>query len=436
MLNSVSAKLALFYALMFAASVAALGYASLHLVDSAFRRQIDQRIEAEMQDLAALKDPGAMNKAVSERIASTDAFSYRLDAGQSAPVLGNFPKGMENEGWEDISLQGGDEQAEAPDAFRTLTAKSAAGLLTVAMDTDAVEDLRAALERVFVTALLLASALAIAGGVWLGRIFFKRFEGLGQAADAIAGGALGLRMPVSSGRDEFDRLSLALNRMLDQNAKLLEAQRRATSDIAHDIRTPLARLRQKLEYLQSKGGGEEIGEAVSEADSLLSIVSALLRIAEIEEGSRKANFAAFDLSLLAADVCEAFAASFEEQGKSLSLSSAKPVQVHGDRDLLAQLLVNLVENALAHTQAGARAEISVRSVEVSAVLAVSDNGPGVAEAEIANAVKRFYRAERSGKTPGNGLGLSLADAIANLHGGRLQLRNLAPGLEASVFLPY
>ena len=429
MLNSVSAKLALFYALIFAASVAALGYASLHLADSAFRRQIDQRIEREMQDLASLKEPGAMNKAVNKRIASTDAFSYRLDAGQSAPVIGNFPKVMGIEGWEDITLQDGDELAEAPDAFRTLTAKSAAGLLTVAMDTDAVEDLRVALERVFFTALLLASALAVAGGLWLGRIFFKRFEGLGQTADGIAGGALNLRMPVSSGKDEFDRLSLALNRMLDQNAKLLEAQRRVASDIAHDIRTPLTRLRQKLEYLQGKDGGGELGEAVSEADNLLSITSALLRIAEIEEGSRKAGFGKVDLALLAQDVSEAFAASFEEQGKSLTLSVERPVHVHGDRDLLAQMLANLAENALAHTHNGASAQIRIEAAGDGVTLMVSDNGPGIAETELSHAVKRFYRAEQSRKTPGNGLGLSLAEAIAHLHGGKLQLRNLTPRSE-------
>lgn len=435
MLNSVSAKLALFYALIFAVSVAALGYASLHLVDSAFLRQIDQRIEAEMRDLAALKDPGAVSAAVNRRVASTDAFSYRLDRGRGAPVVGNFPESLGKEGWEDVGLQGGGEQAEAPDVFRTLSVKTAEGLLTVALDTDAAEDLRTALQGVFLTALLLAAALAVLGGLWLGRIFFKRFEGLGQAADAIAGGALNLRMPVSSGTDEFDRLSLALNRMLDQNARLLEAHRRVGSDIAHDIRTPLARLRQRLERLQGKGGGAEIGEALSEADNLLSITSALLRIAEIEEGARKAGFAACDLSALAFDVHEAFAASFEEQGKSLAFSRSLAIVVQGDRELLAQLLANLVENALSHTQSGARAEICVKNAEPGAILTVADNGPGISEAEITDAVKRFYRAERSRKLPGNGLGLSLADAIANLHGGRLQLRNLTPGLEASVFLP-
>jgi signal transduction histidine kinase len=435
MLSSVSARLALFYALMFAASVAAFGYASLHLVDGAFRRQSDQRIVAEMQDLASLKHPGALSRAVNARMASTDAFSYRLDAGNGGRVFGNFPKSLANEGWEDVSLLGGGAEAEAPDAFRTLTVKTADGLLTVALDTDGAEDLRAALQRVFLATLLLASALAVLGGLWLGRIFSNRFNALGRTADAVAAGALNLRMPVSAGKDEFDRLSAALNRMLDQNAILLDAQRRVASDIAHDIRTPLARLRQKLEHLQDKSGGEEIGEALGEADNVLTIISALLRISELEEGSRKAGFGQVDLTLLAENVCEAFAASFEDQGKTLSLSAAGPVDVCGDRDLLAQLLANLVENALSHTQAGANAEISVRNADAGAVLAVSDNGPGIAEAELASAAKRFYRAERSRKLPGNGLGLSLADAITNLHGGRLQLRNLNPGLEAAVFLP-
>jgi signal transduction histidine kinase len=292
-----------------------------------------------------------------------------------------------------------------------------------------------ALRRVFAAALLLASALAVAGGAWLGRTFSKRFNALGQTADAVASGALGLRMLVSNRTDEFDRLSLALNRMLDQNASLLEAQRRVTSDIAHDIRTPLARLRQKLEFLQDRRGGAEIGEAITEADNLLAITSALLRIAEIEEGSRKAGFGQVDLAQVAENVCEAFTASFEEQGKTLTLSPCGPLRVYGDQDLLSQLLANLVENSLSHTQAGASAEISVRNAEAGAVLSVADNGPGIAEAELASVVKRFYRAERSRTLPGNGLGLSLADAIANLHGGRLQLRNLNPGLEAAVFLP-
>jgi signal transduction histidine kinase len=430
MFRSISAKLALFYALIFALSFAALGYASLRLVDSSFRRQIDQRIEAEMTSLTALDAASELTQAVMERQASSDAFSYRLGA------AGNFPQSPAVQGWADISQPGPDEGTEAPDAFRALSVETAVGMLTVALDTDAVEDLHVALRRVFAAALLLASVLAVAGGAWLGQIFSKRFNVLGQTADAVAAGALGLRMPVSDRTDEFDRLSLALNRMLDQNASLLEAQRRVTSDIAHDIRTPLTRLRQKLEFLQNKSGGAEIGDAISEADNLLAITSALLRIAEIEEGSRKAGFGQIDLALIAQNVCEAFTASFEEQGKTLILTPSGPVRVHGDRELLSQLLANLVENALSHTQAGARAEISLSNAESCATITVSDNGPGIADSELANAVKRFYRAQQSRKTPGNGLGLSLAEAIANLHGGELRLRNTNPGLEAMVSIPH
>jgi methyl-accepting chemotaxis protein len=217
MFRNISAKLALFYALIFASSVAALFYASLHMVDAAFRRQIDQRIKAEMASLTALGAASELTQAVIERQASSDAFSYRLGA------AGNFPQSPVAPGWADISQPGPDEEVEAPDMFRALSVETAAGLLTVALDTDAVEDLRMALRRVFAAALLLACVLAVSGGVWLRQIFSKRFNVLGQTADAVAAGALGLRMPVSDRTDEFDRLSLALNRMLDQNASLLEA---------------------------------------------------------------------------------------------------------------------------------------------------------------------------------------------------------------------
>jgi signal transduction histidine kinase len=217
----------------------------------------------------------------------------------------------------------------------------------------------------------------------------------------------------------------------------MEALRQVTNDIAHDLRTPLGRLRQSLDEARRTATGvadyeTAVDDAILEVDSLLSTFSALLRIAQIEARTRRSRFSTVDLSELASGICQSFAPSAEDAGKSLRSDIARSIAVEGDRDLLTQMVVNLVENAITHTGSGVSIFVSLRSEGGAAILSVSDNGPGVPLQERQRIFQRFYRAERSRTTPGNGLGLSLVAAVADLHGIAITVTDNQPGLRVTM----
>jgi signal transduction histidine kinase len=219
----------------------------------------------------------------------------------------------------------------------------------------------------------------------------------------------------------------------------MESLRHVSSDVAHDLRTPLHRLRGHLESgLAEKDDAarvEAIHRALSEMDGVLDTFTALLRIAEAESGRRRAAFARTDLSLLAAHVVEAFAPSAEEEGRTLAVSAVEPVVIEGDPELLTQMIVNLVENALRHTPPGSKIAVSVRRSNEGGRLVVADNGPGVPPEERGRVFDRFYRVEASRTTPGSGLGLAMVAAVARLHGAQVRLEDAEPGLRATVVFP-
>jgi signal transduction histidine kinase len=259
-----------------------------------------------------------------------------------------------------------------------------------------------------------------------------------DTAEAIIEGDLARRIPEQGSDDDLDRVAATFNRMLDRIAGLMETLRQVSDDIAHDLRTPLTRLRQRLEAsltLQTPGErAEAIGGALADMDAILETFAGLLRIAQIESGARRTAFRPLDLALLARTVVEAFAPSAEDSGQALTLEGDGPLIIEGDPELLTQMLVNLVDNALRH--AGAGAEIRVRTVSQGSevVASVIDNGPGVPEGERARVFDRFYRLERNRSTPGSGLGLALVLAIARLHGASVSLADAGPGLEVRVTL--
>jgi signal transduction histidine kinase len=251
------------------------------------------------------------------------------------------------------------------------------------------------------------------------------------------GGDLARRVPVRGSDDDLDRLALTFNRMLDRIAALMESLKQVSNDIAHDMRTPLTRLRQKLEagLAAPEDRGLALEGALADLDSILDTFAALLRIAQIEGGARRAAFRPCQLAVLAQTVTDAFAPSAEDQQQSLTLTVETPATVDGDAELLTQMLVNLVENALRHAGARARIFVKVARQGQGAVLSVTDDGPGVPEGEGERLFDRFYRLERSRSTPGSGLGLALVAAVAKLHGAEVVLSSARPGLEARVTFP-
>jgi signal transduction histidine kinase len=264
-------------------------------------------------------------------------------------------------------------------------------------------------------------------------------DAISRTAEAIIEGDLTQRIPLQGTKDDLDRLAETLNRMLDRTNKLLESVRQASNNIAHDLRTPLSRLGQRLEEARMRSLSPEdhrraLDAAKTEVDALLDTFAALLRIAEVEAGAQRAAFHPVDLSAVVLTVTEAFTPSAEEAGYTLTAAVAHGIVVYGDRELLTQMLVNLVENALRHTPPGTHVRLSLRDGSGRVMLTVEDNGPGVPETERELILRRFHRLDQSRSTPGSGLGLSLVVAVAELHRGELHLADAGPGLRVSVHL--
>jgi signal transduction histidine kinase len=277
----------------------------------------------------------------------------------------------------------------------------------------------------------------VAGGLALSAAFLRRVDAIARTAEAIVGGDLDQRVPDRGTDDDFDRLARTLNGMLHRIGELIEGLRQVSNAVAHDLRTPLARLRQRLEAARTGSRSQAelesaIDAAIGETDTILATFAALLRIAEIEAGTRRAGFQEVDLGAVAATVVEAFAAPAEDEQKTLHGSIAPGIFVRGDRELLTQLVANLVENAIRHTPENTRIEVELTRTPSGSRLAVADDGPGVPADERGRIFRRFHRLDRSRTVPGSGLGLSLVSAIADLHGARIGVDDNRPGLRVTL----
>ncbi len=292
----------------------------------------------------------------------------------------------------------------------------------------------------FIWSVSLAIILAVAAGLFLSRRFLSRIDAINKTSQSIVDGKLASRMPMSGTNDEFDRLSANLNHLLDNNQSLLESLKDISTNIAHDLRSPLSRLRQRLEYAQEKAKTTREfrrfnEEAIADANQILATFAALLRIAQIESGSRISAFAKFNLSSVFERVAGAYQAVAEDSGKSLMTEITPDLDVIGDSELLLLLVVNLVENAIRHTPEGTQIKLTLRREANKVVASVADSGAGIPEEMRQKVLERFHRLDESRSTPGNGLGLALVSAIANLHKTKIDLEDSKPGLNAIFVLP-
>jgi signal transduction histidine kinase len=293
----------------------------------------------------------------------------------------------------------------------------------------------------------LAAAIAVLciAGLFVGlitrRALMSRVHSIRQTVSAIIHGDLKHRLPTHLSDDELNTLSRTINGMLDQIELLVHGVRNVSNSIAHDLRTPLAELRSRLEELAlmrppPEQTFAEIDGAVADVDRVIRIFDALLRLAEIDAGLRRSGFVSFDVSDLAASAVEFYEPAAELKGIELKFSADGPLVVSGDPVLLAQALGNLIDNALKYAPQNGVIEVAVaRRADATAQISVSDNGPGIAAAEKAKVVERFYRGDASRGTPGVGLGLSLVQAVAKLHGSALELHDQMPGLRVVLALP-
>jgi signal transduction histidine kinase len=437
-LRSASFRLTLIYTGLFVVSACVLFATVFVIATAALQNDMQAVLRSEALQLADIHRRYGL-LALAEQVTRRMNFRthgpiyYLVQAPTQQVVVGNLPGMPPVEGVVDFVRDSG----EPADARAKLTGFGLVlrdgTFILVAQDASRLIDMQHAIVRAFIWAGALTLLLAIGTGVLVGGNFVRRIDTIGRTSRAIMEGDLSARIPARGNSDEIDQLVVGLNAMLDRIQQLLEGLRQVSSDIAHDLRTPLGRLRQRLEDAREHATTTEeyqaaTESAIAEADSLLEIFSALLRIAQIEAGAQKSAFTEVDLSMLMRNIAEAYEPSAEDSQHKLEVAVAEGVTITGDGQLLAQLFSNLVENALTHTPSGSTVRLALRTTPTGFEAEVSDNGPGIPETERDKVFDRFYRLDRSRTTSGSGLGLALVKAIATLHGLSLRLEDRKPGL--------
>ena len=445
LLRAASFRFAALYVVVFAASAFVLGAAVFLETRTALEQQINGRVEAETAFLHAEFRANGLNSllaAVRERGKGATALDYLVQDQGGAHLAGEMPASRSlRPGWTIIDVPETPGVDGEPERVRALVSELGGGLsLAVGSDLSHITDVEEAIATAFLWTVGLAAALGIGGGALLSRAFLGRVDAIARTAEAIIGGDLARRVPVRGTGDDLDRLADTLNRMLDRIGALMDSLRQVSSDVAHDLRTPLSRLYQRLE--DARAHARSLAEyeaatdaALAEAEGLLQTFSALLRIAQVEGSSLHAGFRDVDLSTVADGVADAYRPDAEDADHHLIATVDPGIVVRGDRELLTQALANLVENALRHTKSGTRIGVVLAGGDAGVLLAVEDDGPGVAASDLPRLTDRFYRGERSRTTPGNGLGLSLVSAVAEMHDAKLSVDNAQPGLRVSILFP-
>jgi signal transduction histidine kinase len=439
LLRTASFRLAALYLLLFTASAVALGAAVFWMTHESLIQQLQSRVHVALDHFAEANQKGGtagLIAHVQRYSRGAGALDYLVQSPDGRRLAGQLPMVGDRRGW--LLLTVTDQDGPKP-VLAYVKQLPEGVVVAVADDLRRVHRADDAVLRAVVLSIAITILLGGAGGVWLSRVFLHRVDAMSRTAEAIIDGNVGQRIPLRGSGDDLDRLAETLNRMLDRMEKLLTSVREASNNIAHDLRTPLSRLQQHLEEARglAAASGERdhaLDRAKADVEALLGTFAALLRIAEVEAGAQRAAFCRVDLSAVAETVADAFAPSAEDEGRRLTADVTPGIAVHGDKELLTQMLVNLLDNALRHTPNGTDVRLSLHRQGRQAVLAVADNGAGIPEAEREHVLRRFYRLDHSRTTPGSGLGLSLVAAVAELHGAALRLEDARPGLRVSVTL--
>lgn len=446
-LRTASFRLAATYALVTALAFLVLyivtGWISGHALD----QQIRAGVEAEFSDLMndySETGSAAFLKELTARsnIKGEWSFLYYYGDRDGRKLAGNLDRIRPYEGWrrEPIDQSTGEQNSERDDDHEMIAVGKYlddGSFLLVGDDGYGAIVAQEAINEAFAWASVLALALSIAAGIVVSQRFLRSIDRINATSNAIMRGQLKERIPVQDTSDEIDKLASNLNLMLDGNQALLELLKHMSTNIAHDLRTPMSRLRQHLEEatltpLSSQEYRAVIDEAIDEIDEILGTFSALLRIAQVETGSRKAAFRPVYLSAIAERLCDAYRAVAEDAGKTLGSMVVQGIVFVGDEELITQMLANLVENAIKHTPPGATIRLELSDRPDAARLVVADDGPGIPEADRDHVFEHFYRLDRSRSTPGQGLGLSLVSAVAELHEIKVRLEDNRPGLRVVI----
>ena len=439
LLRTANFRLAALYALIFGLSVAVLASVVYFRSTTALEDQARLRIQAEASALADEYSQGGLKQLLAaikgrERGHVIGGLDYTVHDTRNVRIFGSLERLPKSAGWSRIvGPPDGDEPPGQLEQLVVYTVPLSNNLwLSIGDDFGRISGFGDVILETFGWAFLLTITLAIVGGVALSASFLGRVETITQTAKAIIGGDIHRRIPRRGASDELDDLAATLNQMLDRISALMEALRQVSNDIAHDLRMPLSRLRQTLEEAHNRSRSvadyeREVERAVGDVDAILETFSALLRIAQIEAGTRRSKFNDLDLSDLIETLIQTYAVVVEDAGKTLRAKIAADVHVKGDSELLVQMVANVVENAIRHTPAGSTISVSLSS-SPAPLLVVADNGPGIPVSERGRVFERFHRLDESRATPGSGLGLSIVAAIADLHGIAVALDDNKPGL--------
>jgi signal transduction histidine kinase len=448
----------LFLALFASAASAFLAYIYVATAGEATRRT-DQEISREMHSLVAAYDRAgvdAVNQSLIERAASERPFLYLLMDSNQKRISGSIEespveKFTGNEAKASFSVTDQDVQGHTvKHPARGLQRRLSGGeILFVGADVGADEAYVNNVTRSLQGGGALFLLLGLAGGVLMSRNVTRSMVSLTAVVDAVRNGDLGARAPVRGARDEFDELAAGINEMLDRLERSMAGHRHAGDAIAHDLRSPLTRLRARLEvaYLDVEAGKgdptQALAQALEDTDGVLKTFAAVLSIARLQAAGTAPDPVLFDPSELAANISELYEPLCEDKGIDFAAEFARDLQARGNREFIAQALANILDNAVKYTPAGGAIMLRVRRRSSGEIeFSVTDTGPGVPEADRERVVQRFVRLENSRNEPGAGLGLSLVAAVAEAHGGRLELAEgpgkvgeMGPGLRVALVLP-
>jgi len=459
LIRTTAFRLTLAYLLLFALFAASLlGYFAWNT-----RRLITEQITTtvnaetgELSDIFARRGLRGLVFNIENRALRPGANLYLVTAPTGQAIAGNVgslgPGVMATSGWSETAYRRLDEQDAADHrALVRVTELSSGFRLLIGRDLEERRRLFGIVAKAAQWSLLIVVVLGLGGGVFVARRVLRRIDAMTGTTRRIMAGDLSGRLPVGRSGDELDRLAENLNAMLERIEALMMGLKEVSDNIAHDLKTPLTRLRNRAEEALASSGSEAeyrtaLERTIEESDGLIRTFNALLMIARAESGQARGNMDDFDAADVANGIYELYEPLAEDDGMTLRVKTVS-TPLHGNRELISQALANLVENAIKYGKPIAAAQplsagtdgkeivIEARRDGDLVLLSVTDHGPGIPEADRRHAVERFVRLEASRTQPGSGLGLSLASAVATLHGGELRLGDAHPGLSATLAIP-
>jgi signal transduction histidine kinase len=462
LIRTTAFRLTLVYLFLFAVFAASLlGYFAWN-TRRLINEQIATTVNGEVGEISEIYARGGLyrlGQAINHRALRPGANLYLVTTPAGLAVAGNVgslaPGVMATTGWSETRYRRLDEQDEEDHRALVLVTELSGGFrLLIGRDLEERRRLFGIVAAAAQWSVLIVVVLGLGGGIFVARRVLRRIDAMTGTTQRIMAGDLSGRLPVGRSGDELDRLAENLNAMLERIEALMVGLKEVSDNIAHDLKTPLTRLRNRAEEALAKSSNEveyraALERTIEESDGLIRTFNALLMIARAESGQARDNMDDFDAAEVAHGIHELYEPLAEDSGLTLQVKT-EPAPLHGNRELISQALANLVENAIKYGQPAAAAQplgadavagagkdilIEAKRDGDRVLLSVTDHGPGIPELDRKHAIERFVRLEASRTQPGSGLGLSLASAVATLHGGGLRLSDAHPGLRATLAIP-